>query len=177
MNGIYVKKNIYKGIDLIMQSSNKNYRDANFSLGFLYHQGKYLKRDIDQCLHLYKEASSFNNNYAKNNLGILHKNGFENQIKKNWANAEVYFKEAIKQKNDEVTKYNLSHIYIYEDVKDKFNESIQYLSESTEQGFEYSKSLLLIILFKKYGNDISNIMKELSKNIKNVDKYIDFIQD
>ena len=51
------------------------------------------------------------------------------------------------------------------------------MSESAEQGFEYSKSLLFIILFKKCGINFNDIVKELSKYIKRVDKYINFIKD
>ena len=54
-----------------MQSSKNGLIPAHFSLGFLYHEGKYLERDIEKSLHFYKEASSFNNKYAKNNIGIL----------------------------------------------------------------------------------------------------------
>ena len=53
-----------------------------------------------EAIHYYKEASSFNHNYSKNNLGIIYKNGFGDEIKKNIGYAIGYFDEAISQKND-----------------------------------------------------------------------------
>ena len=44
-----------------------------------------------------KEASSFTDQFAKNNLGIIYKHEFD-QIEGRSSNAIVYFEEAIRQK-------------------------------------------------------------------------------
>ena len=65
-----------KGIYYLIQSSNNGFHQAHFAAGFFYHEGKYIENDINKAIHHYKEASIFNSHYAKNNLGILYKNGF-----------------------------------------------------------------------------------------------------
>ncbi|KAK8835022.1 hypothetical protein M9Y10_031760 [Tritrichomonas musculus] len=59
-----------------------------------------MARNIRQSLHFYKEASSFNNQYATNNLGIIYKNGIENEIEPRLGSSIDYFEEAIRQEND-----------------------------------------------------------------------------
>ena len=111
----------------------------------MLHEGRYIKRNIVQAIHYYKEASSFNNEYAKNNLGILYKNGFGEKIKKNISNAIEFFEEAIRQKNDYISMYNLAHIYIYDETLEQkdINKQIQLLIESSNK-FHYSLFLLCI---------------------------------
>ena len=80
-----------------LSEKNKN-KKAAFFLGFLYHEGKNVNQDIHKSIHYYKSISSFNNKYAKNNLGIIYKNGFNDIIKQNIGLAKEYFNEAIRQK-------------------------------------------------------------------------------
>ena len=58
-------QDVKKGIYYIMLASKNRNRQANFAHGFLLHKGKEVKRDMNEAIHYYKEASSFNNQYAK----------------------------------------------------------------------------------------------------------------
>ncbi|KAK8895708.1 hypothetical protein M9Y10_013592 [Tritrichomonas musculus] len=164
--GIGVNKNIKKGIYWIIQSSNNDCIQAHFALGFLYQEGKYMKQNIEESIKLYKKASSFNYQYAKNNLGIIYKNNNENKY-----DYTVYFEEAIRQKNDPVSMYNLSHAYIYEYQDEKLiNKSIELLIKSSNLGFKPSEALLILIILKRFFSkqtnekyQINNIRQELSK--------------
>ena len=110
--------------------------------------------DIKKAISNYLESSSFNFAFAKNNLGIIHKNGFGDEIPKNIANAFVYFREAINQKNDIVAMYNLAHCYLHDDPPDKnINEAINLLIRSHNQGFYVSSILLSFILIKRSLNN------------------------
>ena len=111
-----IKRDIKKGQSYIMLASINGNRDANFAHGYLHHEGKSVKKDIEKAIHFYKEASTFNNQYAKNNLGIIYKNGFGDNVKKHTGNAIVYFEEAIRKGNDYLSMYNLAHIYIYDET-------------------------------------------------------------
>ena len=93
-----------------MQSSLKGNTDSHFALGYFYQEGKYNNRDIKKSIYHYKEASSFINRYAKNNLGILYKHGYGKDIAKNINFAMVYFDKAIRYHKDKVSMYNLAHI-------------------------------------------------------------------
>ena len=69
-------------------SAKEEFRAAQLLLGDIYFEGKYVKRDIQKV--------NFNNQFAKNNLGVIYKNGVD--INKNVFLAKEYFKEAIYQK-------------------------------------------------------------------------------
>ncbi|KAK8850242.1 hypothetical protein M9Y10_018367 [Tritrichomonas musculus] len=166
--GRIVQRDIKKGIYLITLSSMNGFILAHFFVGFFRHEGKYVKCDINKAIHHYKETSSFNNQYAKNNLGIIFKNGFENQIKRNLGLAIEYFKEAIRQKNDKIAMYNLAHLYLYENIRDDgIDESIQLLINSALQTFSHSIFLLCLALIKKFNGDMISIKNKVDESTFN----------
>ncbi|KAK8881199.1 hypothetical protein M9Y10_003931 [Tritrichomonas musculus] len=167
LRGNCVPENIKKGIYLFTLSALNGCIDANFCVGYFYHRGFYMKRDVNKAIHYYKEASSFNNPYAKNNLGILFKNGYKDEIAVNLGLSIEYFKEAIRQENDEVSMYNLAHLYFYEDpIKDSIDKSIELLINSIKSGFQQSEELLCIALIKKHNFDVDIIITEIDDIIQ-----------
>ncbi|KAK8891518.1 hypothetical protein M9Y10_028730 [Tritrichomonas musculus] len=74
--------NAKKGLYYILLASNNNNRKANFIHAYFLHEGSIIKRDIQQAISLYKNASNVYDQYAKNNLGVIYKNGFGNEIPK-----------------------------------------------------------------------------------------------
>ena len=163
----YLKRNIDKGVYYLQQSSENGFTQASFILGFLYHKGELVNQDIKKSIEYYKLASSFNNEFAKNNLGIIYKNGFENIIQKNIQYSMIYFKEAIFQKNNMIAMYNLAHLYIYDDVlnNENINKSIDLLFKLLKYKFVPSLELLCIALLKKYDLDFDKVKEEV-ENIK-----------
>ena len=86
--GKYVQRDINRSI-YNLESSALNLYKANFYIGCIYFKRIYVNKDIEKAIKYYKEGSSFNDNYCKNNFGIIYKN-----CKKNNGTIE-YFKEAI----------------------------------------------------------------------------------
>ena len=155
---------IKKGIQYIMLALKNGYKMAYFSYGFLLQEGKNIDRNIDEAIHYYKEASSFNNNYAKNNLGIIYKHGYGDKIKSNIVNSIVYFEEAIRQKKDFLSMYNLAHIYIFDEtIKKDINKSIDLLTKSAK--FIHSFVLLSLLLVKMYEFNFEAVKVEISKRV------------
>ena len=74
-----------------------------------------------------------------------------------------YLEEAIRQNNDLLSMYNLSHIYIYEYfAKEGIDKSIELLIKiAKEEEFSPSYNLLSIALIKKQGFNIKKIEDEL----------------
>ena len=66
--GEFVDKNMMKGINFYMRSAYNGYYHAYFAVGYFFHEGRNIKRDLQRAIHFYKEASSFNGQFAKNNL-------------------------------------------------------------------------------------------------------------
>lgn len=130
---------------------------------------------IKKALSFYKFASSFNDQYAKNNIGVIYKVG--ETIDKNIVNAIVYFNEAIQQNNDVLSIYNLANIYFFDENEKDFQKSISLLSTPIEDHFPPLYDLLCLIIVKKYGkvtkkivenelNNNKNLADEIFKNIK-----------
>lgn len=118
-------------------------------------------KDIDKAIRFYKEASSFNDQYSKNNLGYL----FRMQNKINYS-IEL-FKEAIYQNDDVLASYNLANIYFYDGiVKDNINEAMKILILPSKRNFYPAQLLLSLALISKVGFDINIIKKEIDEIVK-----------
>ena len=82
---------------------------------------------------------------AKNNLGIIYKNG--EGCKQNIYQAIEYFEEAIRQKNDQFSRYNLSRIYYFGIGIDKnIEKSFKLIKENNENNY-ISQDLFLFYLY------------------------------
>lgn len=83
--------------------------------------------------------------------------------------AIIYFDEAINQKNDIISMYNLAHLYFYDDKNRYFEnefiveKSIKLLIKSSNKHFYPSELLLCIISIIKFGNSPEIIISELNK--------------
>ena len=163
--GFYLDKNINKGIQLLRLSSINGCKEAFFILGYLYHEGKNVRYDINKAIEFYKEASSFNIHYSKNNLGVIYRYGIEIE-KQNVAMAIIYFDEAIRQKNDFLSMYNKANILLYDETVKNVDDAINLLIESSNE-FIHSLILLCIALIKKHGFNETILEKDISthKNI------------
>ena len=138
--------------------------EAQLIVADLYLEGKIIKRDIKKAIHLYQKVSSFDNKYAKNNLGVIYKNGFD-EIDTNIDFAKICFNEAIQLDNDAISMYNLANILYNEEEKSGRNhdEYIKLLVKSSE-GFDQSLLFLCLILMKKHNFlDLNIIEKEINK--------------
>lgn len=197
IDGSFVPKNVNYGLELIIKAAESRVFDAFFSLGFIYHEGKLIKCDIEKAIHYYKEGSSLNDQYSKNNLGVIYKNGFfdtfsNKMITKNIGYSIELFNEAIKQKKDILAIYNLSTIYLYENPVNNNNidNTIKLLIQSSKdksirnvkRKISLLIELLCYVLIYRYECNVDNIIKRLqteyndcSKNIFN--SIVNFIFD
>ncbi|KAK8836492.1 hypothetical protein M9Y10_037752 [Tritrichomonas musculus] len=117
-----------------------------------YLEGKYVERNIQESIHLYKEASVSKETYAKNNLGVIFQHGF-NAIEKNIVLSKEYFTESIKESNNAVSMHNLANVLLDEgeedELNEKFNESIDLLIKSSLCNFFAANVLICLIFMKK----------------------------
>lgn len=115
-------------------------------LGHFYMEGKYIDRDVNEAIRLYKEASCFNIYEAKNNLGVIYKEGYGN-VEKNISLAKEYFKEGIQNGDDFCSIYNYVNLLLDEDESiDNIVESINMLSMMSDEHHAISESFSNILL-------------------------------
>ena len=181
-----VEKDIKTALKYLELSSKNNNKKANFYLGCLYYTDINYK-DIKKSISNFKEASTFNNFYAKNNLGVIYKNGFEDKIKSDLGKAIQYFNEAIQKNDDCYSKYNLARIYIFDDSCKNIDKSLDLLFNLIEKSNSYFfklNDLLNVALIEKFGHNLNKIEKELklrsNENMKllynNASNFINQIQ-
>ncbi|KAK8836029.1 hypothetical protein M9Y10_040229 [Tritrichomonas musculus] len=131
--GDNIPRDLKKGLLYIELAAKNKSREAQLFHGHIYLEGKYVDRDILKPFNLYKEVSSFYNNFAKNNLGVIYKHGHK-EINKNIPLSKEYFMGAIKQMNDPVSMYNLANIWLDEaEPDDDCQNSLEVLVRSTSQ--------------------------------------------
>lgn len=144
--------------------------NSQFICGSLYYEGFFIERNVEKAKFYFENASSLNNCYAKNNLGVILRNGIETD--KNVTNAIKYFQEAIKLSNDEVALYNLAHFYFYEEqIKiDDFDFLYELLVPSVNKNLISAFELLCLIVLKEFGFSQREI-KKLENKLEKYDKH------
>lgn len=165
LNGNYVKPNIGKAIHFLSLAANQNQQDAQYILGCIYFEDLIGNYDIEKAIHYFKEVSSCNQN-ANNNLGVIYKTGKGGEL--DISKSIDYFKEAIKQKNDSVAKFNLAHIYFFEDEsKQNISKSLKLLVEAAKEEVPHSLDFLCLVVVNKF-NPLNE--KEIEKEFEDIDK-------
>ncbi|KAK8892245.1 hypothetical protein M9Y10_029468 [Tritrichomonas musculus] len=161
-------QDIKKGIYYLALSAKNGYIESYFYLGCFYFQNNYIPRDIEISISYYREASSFNDRFAKNNFAIIMKNGY-NDRNPNLGYAVILLKEAIKL-GDVVAMFNLANIY-WQNEKSK--KAIKLLIKSSLKDFKFSLIFLSILLVKRIDNltikTIQDEIKQFGIEISNLD--------
>ena len=174
--GRLVQRDINKAIHYYTYAADTLNVQACFSLGTIYSEGKYIPRDIDKAIHYYKIASSLYDNFSKNNLGVIFLKVYATIKYIDYA-IEL-FQEAIRQKNDKISMFNLAKIYLYDQNKRNIDKSIELLIKSSIQNFYPAKLLLASVLCKKNPSLlIEDISKEINKYVKDEKNLILEIQE
>lgn len=113
----------------------------------IFHKILINQKDIKKSIYYFKESSSFDNSCAKNYLGIIYKNGDGDE--KNVYYAKTYFKEAIKQKEDPYSMYNLARIYYFGiETKRKISKAILLLEKASKKQLSIAVLFFFLHFFK-----------------------------
>lgn len=152
-----------------MESAEKDVNVSQFYLGIIYYKGIYIDRDKHKSLKYFINASNLKLTFAKNNYAIMIKNG--DGIEKNIYYSIQILKEAINDK-DEVSRFNLAHIYFFNDDLYNLNLTIQLLVSPSLISIDIGFKLLCLAIIRKCTvnhliidiNNIHNIIIEYNSN-------------
>ena len=89
LTGLYVEKDINKGLDYLNIGLNNNDPKSISALGDCYYNGKYIDVDLAKAKELYQKASMYNEPHAIGMLGLFLYND------KNYTDAVSYFKTGV----------------------------------------------------------------------------------
>lgn len=158
----YIPRDINKSLYYLSISARNNNTKALFALAYIYTEGTFVKQNFNKAIRYYNLASLLNDNYSKNNLAVIYKNGYGTH--KNIQYAIKLFNEAINQRNDYLSMYNLACLYFFGiDVKEDSKKSIKLLIKSAFN-FPISMHVLSLWLVK---NKIKITVEEISRLLKN----------
>lgn len=157
------EKNIEKAMHYLNLSAKNELHFAHFYLGVIYSNNKYGKKNIELAIKHYKNASSYNNSNAKNNLAII-------EINDTIFYSEELLTEAIKFKN-QIAMFNLANIYIHKKItqNEKSLNPIELLVNSSKK-LPLSKYLLCIVFMEKYKVLSNDIKVKIKEEIELIDK-------
>lgn len=141
----YINKIIY----LLKNSSGQYKSCAQFILGEIYFENKYVSQDIEASIEHLINASNLNNTFAQNNLGLIYKNGNGNP--KNIEKSIYYFRKAIQVNNDPYALYNLAKLYYFGiDIQKDTDTSIDLLKKASEKQLLLANIFLFFIFTNQY---------------------------
>lgn len=131
---------IKTAIEYLEQASTSGNQYAQYSLGVLYLNGKYVEKNIYKAIELFELSSKQSNEYAAYQLGKLFLKGED--IEKDIPSAVKWFLISA-EKGNQYAQYLLGKIYFMGDgVIENKEEAIKWFTISSEQGNEYAQFFL-----------------------------------
>ncbi|KAK8883568.1 hypothetical protein M9Y10_042662 [Tritrichomonas musculus] len=122
---------INESINFYLQDSNQDNPNAQFNLGVIYSENKYVPRDMKKALHFYSIASNLNDIRSQFNLGYIYWKGelVPRDIKK-----AIYYYSLAASQNDSKAQLNLGDIYFEgEFVPRDMKKAIHYYTLAANQ--------------------------------------------
>jgi TPR repeat protein len=121
--------------------AKKGYAKAQATLGWMYHTGKGVKKNLKKATKWYFRAAKQEHVIAQNNLGVFHEQGLGG-TKKNSRLAAKWYREAA-EVGYAFAQYNLGKLYQQGNgVKKDIDEAIFWLQIAALQGVEQAQSEL-----------------------------------
>ena len=108
LEGVGVAKDIEKGVEYLMKSSDMGNAQAELALGYMYIKGKNVPQDVKKGTALFKSAAKKGNSDAQYNVGLAYVRG--EVLKKDYAEGLKWFEKAALQ-DDAGAQYNLGVMY------------------------------------------------------------------
>ena len=153
---------IEESLKILNKLVDANNDMAQYSMGKIYLEGKYLGKNIEESLNLLNKSAVQGNQFAQYQLGKMYFQGIE--IDKDIDKAIDYLKSSAEQ-NNEYAQYTLGKIYADKDNKEyNINEALSWYLKATEQGNQFAQYQLGKMYFQ--GIEID----------KDIDKAIDYLK-
>jgi len=84
-----------RAFEIWLPLAEKNYAEAQASIGWLYQSGLGVEQDVKKAMHYYLLASKQNHATAQNNLGVLYENGMG--VESDLMKAREWYKKSAEQ--------------------------------------------------------------------------------
>lgn len=122
-------------------------------------------RNIEKAIYCFRESSNLRCSEAKNNLGVILKNG--EGIKQDICKAIELFNEAIKHSNDLFSLINLARIYYFGiGIEQNIDKSVELLKKAMQYDYLASNQFLFMIIIEHEIKDGFNV-DLINSNLKN----------
>jgi len=131
--------------------ADQDYAKAQATLGWMYHTGKGVKKDLSIAFSWYEKAAQKNHPVAQNNLGVFYEQGLH--VDKNASKAAKWYKEAAEW-GYSFAQYNLGMLYLEgRGVKKDEKEAQYWLQIAALQGVQQAVQALQTMSVSAHGAD------------------------
>ena len=128
----YKAKDYAKALKYYQYAAEKNDSQAQFSLGYMYNNGKGVKQDHSEANKWYQKAAEQGNVFAQYNIGCMYANG--NGVKQDYSEANKWFQKAAEQGNTSA-QYSLGvNYYFGKGITQNYTEAFNWLLKAAESG-------------------------------------------
>ena len=129
-----------QAIKWMKTAADNGNQHAQYRLGKVYLQGKYVIQDVKKAEVYFKMATEQENEYAAYQLGKLYLS--EEFLPKD-AERGIRYMEIAAEKGNQYAQYTLGKLYLYgHDIPQDREKAISYLTVSAEQGNIYAQFFL-----------------------------------
>ncbi len=126
--------------DIWLPLANKGYAKAQATLGWMYHTGKGVEKDMSKAFEWYEKAARQNHPIAQNNLGVFYEQGLS--VGRSASKAAKWYREAAEW-GYPYAQYNLGTLYLEGRGVKKDNKEAQFwLQIAALQGVEQAVAVL-----------------------------------
>ena len=158
-DGIGVKKNVSKAIQLYEEAKSLGSINSTYMLGKIYLDGMDVKKDYKKAFHNLNIAYLSGNPSSSIDLGIMYKYGYG--TKRNIDRARLLLSNAVIQTNDLRAYYELSLIHLFEEKYLNKGKGMNLLIYASEKF--YPDAMCLLAEFCYYGRNIKvDVVKSIS---------------
>ena len=139
--------------DIWFPLADEGYAKAQATLGWMYHTGKGVEKDLDKAFKWYEKAAKQNHAIAQNNLGVFYEQGLG--VGKSSSNAARWYREAAEW-GYPYAQYNLGTLYLEgRGVKKDDKEAQFWLQIAALQGVDQA----VLVLEKLVPNSPAHVRK------------------
>jgi TPR repeat protein len=158
-----VAKDYAEAVKWYRKAADQNYAEAQFGLGFCYHEGEGVTKDYAEAVKWYRKAAEQNYAEAQFGLGFCYYNG--EGVTKDYAEAVKWYRKAAEQ-NDALAQNNLGVCSVRGDgVPKDYVESYKWMLLAAGQGDKNAKENATILENNMSREEIAEGQK-LARNFK-----------
>lgn len=124
-----IKVDEVTALELIKESANGGYAEAQYQLGWRYEDGHSISQDYGEAVKWYRKAAEQGTQEAQEKLGEMYKKGLG--VEKDYDEAIKWYRKAVESLDSVRNVYNLAQMYA---LAKKYSVAVKWYRKAAERG-------------------------------------------